>query len=154
MQPNRSETVTFMTQEESKSPKIADGDALFAAKPRYLDATTVNFFEDLLSSHLVLPVDARGTLNVAKNVNLMKELNRFITDLEHQQVSQGQFEQLTDWLYELSSAKVKEYKLLQEYWKFVYRVACNLAQPLSSEVEEGRVHKEVNATCIRMWRVK
>jgi len=143
-----------MTQEESKSPKIFDGDALFAAKPRYLDATTVNFFEDLLTSHLVLPVDARGTLNVTKNVNLMKELNRFITDLEHQQVSQGQFEQLTDWLYELSSAKVKEYKLLQEYWKFVYRVACNLAQPLSSEVEEGRVHKEVNATCIRMWRVK
>lgn len=59
-----------------------------------------------------------------------------------------------DWLYDLSAAKVKEYKLLQEYWKFVYRVACNLAQPLSNEVEEGRVHKEVNATCIRMWRVK
>jgi hypothetical protein len=57
-------------------------------------------------------------------------------------------------MYNYSQEKVKEYKLLQEYWKFVYRVACNLAQPNSYEFEEGRVHKKVQPTCLRMWQVK
>lgn len=47
-----------------------------------MDATNVSFFEDLLTSHQQLPVDARGTLNVAKNVRVMKELNHFISALD------------------------------------------------------------------------
>ena len=56
--------------------------------------------------------DARGTLNVAKNVKVMTQIDDYILSLETQNVSLGKFKQLTDWLYEISAAKVKEYKLL------------------------------------------
>lgn len=56
--------------------------------------------------------DARGTLNVAKNVKVMTQIDDYILSLETQNVTLGKFKQLTDWLYEISAAKVKEYKLL------------------------------------------
>jgi hypothetical protein len=56
--------------------------------------------------------DARGTLNVAKNVKVMTQIDDYILSLETQNVNLGKFKQLTDWLYEISAAKVKEYKLL------------------------------------------
>jgi hypothetical protein len=56
--------------------------------------------------------NARGTLNVAKNVKVMTQIDDYILSLETQNVTLGKFKQLTDWLYEISAAKVKEYKLL------------------------------------------
>ena len=56
--------------------------------------------------------DARGTLNVAINVKVMTQRDDYILSLETQNVTLGKFKQLTDWLYEISAAKVKEYKLL------------------------------------------
>jgi hypothetical protein len=56
--------------------------------------------------------NARGTLNVAKNVKVMTQIDDYILSLETQNVTLGKFKQLTDWLYQISAAKVKEYKLL------------------------------------------
>jgi len=86
----------------------------------------------------------------------MTKLNSLISKFEaaDEAKKEEKFAELVQQLYTFSTEKVKEYKLLQEYWKFVYRVACNLALPHSHEHEEGRVNKVVNPTRITMWRTK